>query len=184
MQGNQELLKMLYEIDPTQPYGTELFDALARLTVSVAVEAVCLRPEPLNLTADPDGFQTRGVEVYLCRRSMTDTAYPGEWHCPGSVVRPGEEDASVFKRLADREFGSNLESWRFVGKVNHVREERGHFLSLVYLCSLKDNENGRGQWFKTWNLPQKTVASHRHIIINLAEGFFRAENAHIYSSCF
>ena len=70
MQGDQQLFEALAKIDPRKPYGTTLFNAIARLTVSPAVETVCLR---LNQT-------TKEVEVYLVQRARDDTAYPGEWH--------------------------------------------------------------------------------------------------------
>lgn len=166
-----DLIRGLREIDPSQqPYGTELFDALARVTVSVAVEAVCLR---LNSS-------TRKVEVHMTQRSLTETAYPGEWHCPGSVMRPGEEIGDVFSRLAQKEFGGKILSRQFVANVNHPTEARGHFFSLVYLCSLDESSGElRGGWFPVDRLPEKTIVSHRFRIIPAAVGAFVAENTQI-----
>ncbi len=168
MQGNTELFRALGEIDPRKPYGTELFDALAKLTISVAVEAVCLR-----LNAD------KNVEVYLIQRSPIDTAYPGEWHCPGSVMRPGENFKDVLDRLAKREFLSKILSAQFVANANHPTEERGHFLSVVYLLTLEEGRDRRGTWFPVNQLPEKTVESHRHRMIPAAVGVFVAENTTI-----
>lgn len=172
-----ELIQGLQEIDPTKPYGTELFDALSRLTVSVAVEAVCLR---LNTS-------TCQVEVYMIQRSPNDTAYPGEWHCPGSVLRPKEEIKDVFSRLQKKEFGESatLGQTRFVANVNHPTEARGHFLSMVYLCELVNDEHFasrlKGKWFPVDQLPAKTVETHRYRIIPPAVGAFVAENTKICS---
>ena len=170
-QGTPELLKALGETDPFKPYGTELFDALARLTVSVAVEAVCLRFNSENK-----------IEVYLAQRSPDDTAYPGEWHCPGSAMRPGESFEDVLARLAKREFGASLVSSRFVANLNPSKvdpEARGTFLSIVYLCVLEKKEGLRGKWFLVNQLPENTVKHHRTRIIPCALGAFVAENASI-----
>ena len=168
-QGSPELIAALGKIDPNQSYGTELFDALARITVSVAVEAVCLR------------LNSRDIEVYMAQRSPTDTAYPGEWHCPGSVLRPGEEVADVFERLVKRELGRGLGSFRFIANVNHPTEGRGHFFSLVYLCALSSANEQRGKWFDVNHLPENTVESHRCRIIPSAVGAFVADHSEICS---
>lgn len=139
--------------------GTELFNALARLTVGVAVEAVCLRLNP----------KTKKVEIYLTRRSLNDSAYPGQWHCPGSIMRSGEEIDDIFKRLEKKEFDSGkLLKRQFVSNFNNLKEDRGHFLSLIYLCRLKQNKKISGKWFPVNQLPQKTVVHHAKIVIPLA----------------
>lgn len=190
-QGTPELLKALGEIDPRQPYGTELFDALARVTVSVAVETVCLRlrKEIANgvsfragsgHTIATDDVEYTEIEVYLVQRSPDDTAYPGQWHCPGSVMRPGESFEDVLERLEQKEFGAPLLSKRFVANINPSRlkpEERGHFLSIVYLCVFEEKEDLRGKWFSVRALPKETVESHRRKIIPCALGMFTADNA-------
>ena len=134
------------------PLGTELFDAIARHSVTLAVEAVCLRRGQ------------RGIEVLLTQRPLDDTAYPGEWHCPGSVLRPGEEFEDVFERLADREFRGLVSSWRFVGEMNNPEEARGHFVSRIYLV-VPEGEPKKGEWFTVDDLPKNTVDHHRDSII-------------------
>lgn len=171
MPDYSNVVKALETVDPTKPYGTELFNALARLTVSVAMEAVCLRLSP-----------TGEVEVYLVQRSANDTAYPEEWHCPGSAMRPGEEVKGVFTRLVNREFGFSLLSKRFVANVNDPTEARGHFFSVVYLCTAEDGAgcHAKGKWFPVNQLPEKTVRHHRTRIIPAAVGAFVAESASIH----
>lgn len=177
-QGTPELIAELAKIDPLQPYGTALFDALAKATVSVAVEAVCLKlKEDIVL----DGSKIYWVEVYLVQRAVDDTAYPGEWHCPGSVLRPGENFADVLARLEQKEFHAKLASARFIDLVNHPTEARGHFLSLVFLCDLPEADGQRGKWFAVNNLPHPTVTSHSYRIIPAALGAFVAENTKICS---
>jgi len=143
---------------------------LPRVTVSVAIEAVCLRRNP----------ETQEVEVYMAQRSPDDTAYPNEWHCPGSVMRPRETIEDVLSRLSEKEFGAHLLSTGFVCNINPsptAPEARGHFLCIVYLCVLAEAENLRGQWFPLNNLPEKTVESHRNRIIPAALRAFVAEHA-------
>ena len=163
MQGNAELFRALGEIDPKQPYGTSLFDALARLTVSVAIEAVCLR-DGYHKDTGP-GFTKAFTEVHLVQRSLTDTAYPGQWHCPGSIMRPGESVEDVMKRLSEREFAGKILSYRFIENFNHPTEARGHFFSLLYLCHLQEGECLWGKWFSVHDLPEKTVGHHRSEVI-------------------
>ena len=162
------LIELLNKINPKQPYGTELFNALARLTVSVAIEAVCLR----------QNLENQDIEIYLAQRSSDDSAYPNEWHCPGSVMRPGESFEDVLQRLAGREFKANLISAKFVANINPSPlspEERGHFLSIVYLCVVEEAQNQRGKWFSIDNLPDRIVEGHLKRIIPCALGAFVAD---------
>ena len=166
-QEKQALIELLKKIDPNQPYGTELFNALAKVSPSVAMEAVCLR---LN-------NQTQQAEVYLTKRALNDTAYPGQWHCPGSVMRPGEQLKDVFDRLSKQEFDANILVNQFVTNINNPHEARGHFFSVVYLCSLNEKANKlKGSWFSIDQLPENTVKIHRQEIIPAAIKVFTATN--------
>lgn len=138
------------------PLGTELFDAIARHSVTTAVEAVCLRR----------GEGGR-VEVLLTQRPPDDTAYPSEWHCPGSVLRPGETYGDVFARLAEREFEGLVASWRLVGEINNPEESRGHFIGRVYVVTA-EGEPKKGRWFPVDDLPEVIVDQHRKGVIPCA----------------
>lgn len=168
IQGSPELIAALREIDPSKPYGTELFDALARVTISVGTEAVALR-------RNKEGE----IEVFMTQRSSKDTAYPSEWHCPGSVMRPGEKIKNNFDRVSEKELGGKIYPLQFVCIVNNTSEARGHFISIVYLCTIEDGS--RGQWFPISRLPDKTVIHHRLSVIPAAVGAFVARNAAICS---
>jgi len=157
------LVEMLGQVDPKKPLGTELFNALARLTITVAVEAVCLKKNPT----------TGKIEVYLVQRSPTDSAYAGQWHCPGSAFRPGEDELNVFWRLSRNEFGGELENWKFLFNFNNRQEARGHFFSAVYLCKMA-HVKGRGTWFPVDQLPEVTVEHHRDNIIPMTVQTFNA----------
>src|SRR3989344_6749231 len=160
-----QLLTLLGKVDGNKPLGTPLFNAISPLVVQSAVEAVCLRLNP-----------EKKVEVYLIQRSLNDTAYPGEWHCPGSVMRPGEDFDDVFARLEEGEFIGKLSQKQFIANMNSPREARGHFLSVIYLCLLRGKTNLRGAWFPVDNLPNKTVNHHKEVIIPSTVGTFMAMN--------
>lgn len=145
-------VQVLQLVDPQKPYGKELFDALARVTVSVTVEAVCMRRNA----------STSVLEVLMTRRSP-DEAYAHEWHCPGSVIRPGEEIEDVFNRLGKEEFGAEIISKEFIGNYNNVKEVRGHFFGVIYFCTVKGNS--KGSWYPVDKLPPDTVIQHRDLVI-------------------
>ncbi len=150
-------VKALAEIDPTKPYGVDLFNAIARVSISVAVELVALRNNAGT------------VEVLLTQRGPNE-AYAYMWHCPGSVIRPGESEAQVFARLAQREFGAPVTVGEFVGYDNCPPEERGHFILLIFLCT-PDN-GSRGTWFSVDNLPETVVKNHKEVVIPKAVAAF------------
>ncbi|MDD5110838.1 MAG: NUDIX domain-containing protein [Patescibacteria group bacterium] len=143
-------------VDPAKPLGTELFGALCRVTLTVAVEAVALRYTP-NRDA---------VEVLLTQRADNDPAYPGKTHCPGTALRPGETAEDAFRRLSKGEFFSEVTAWTLAGTWNNPHEERGHFFHLVYVCEVK--EGSRGKWFPVKALPGTIVEHHRDHVIPMA----------------
>ena len=158
---NNDIAKALGGVDPTKPYGTELFNAIALLSVSVAVETVSLRRGE------------SGIEVYMTQRAANDTAYPGEWHCPGSFIRPGEKISDVLRRLEEKETGISFVSVREIATFNNPEETRGHIFQVVHLCTI--NGQGKGKWFPLNRLPKKTVGNHRNVIIPLALKAFATE---------
>ena len=148
--------KLLGRIDPKKPYGTALYNAIARLSWNMFFEAVVIRKR---------GGQ---LEVYLRKRALDDTAYPGEWHAPGSVFRPGENERDVATRL-EREFGVPVTSFRMIGEyVDWEKGEvRGSGVSRIYLIKLRGapREDERHGWFPINKLPEVTVEQHRLAII-------------------
>ena len=170
MHSNYEAKKYLAvsalaEIDPTKPYGTELFNAIARLSVTVALEIVCLRENPPN----------KQIEILMIQRSIKDAAYPGEWHCPGAVKRPGETDLEVINRLNKKELKAEIISFDFVGNCEITEEVRGHFYDPVYLCQIKQTPETKGTWFPIDSLPESTVNHHRDSIIPMAIEFYTSK---------
>ena len=173
-----QLLTLLGKVDGNKPLGTPLFNAISPIVVQPAVEAVWLRVARFlpDVTA-PTTCHHR-VEVYLTQRSVNDTAYPGQRHCPGSIVRKGEEIDDTFARLAKKEFCTRLKQYQFVRNFNNPHEERGHFLSQIYLCEFDESERYQnGQWWTVDCLPENTILHHREIIIPAAVGIFKADHA-------
>lgn len=142
--------------------GTLLYNAIARVTVSVAIEAVIFRQDP----------ESGEWEVFLTRR-RPDEAYPEQWHCPGSVKRPGESDADVLVRLSRQELGAGIVlSSMFAGHFESPKEARGHFVHLVYFCYATGEIplDERKRWCLVDVLPDSTVDHHREQVIPIAFG--------------
>lgn len=153
--SEKDLIPLLLRLDRTYPKGRALFEALARVTVTVAIEAVILR------------FNERGVVAVLLTKRGPDEVYPNQWHCPGSVMRVGETVRMVLRRIAKKELGTDFtELPRFVGNFNHLQELRGHFFTPVYLCRVGSDKHGT--WFPVDALPVKTIAHHCAHVIPIA----------------
>lgn len=143
-------------IIPRKGMGTRLFDAHARHGINIAFEAAAIRDR--NGTA----------QVYLTQRSLNDTAYPGQWHIPGSFVRSGESWDDVVNRLSNVEFKTEVLDYTLVERVSWLHEARGHIYSDVYLVRLKDEDTNQGKWFDVEDLPQPMVDAHRDVLIPMA----------------
>lgn len=149
--------ELLQRIEPGK-YGTPLYNALARLTTSLAMEAVALRVNP----------KTDKIEVYLRQRTANE-AYPLQWHAPCSVMRPYEDWRKVANRLAG-EFGTNIMLYEEIGEL-FTKEERGPFLSKIFLVQLDERdprEDDRHRWYPVDALPRITVDLHEEHVIPLA----------------
>jgi ADP-ribose pyrophosphatase YjhB (NUDIX family) len=144
-------------INPHKPLGTALFNAVARVSISVAFEAVALRKNPIN----------GETEIYLIMR-VNDSSFPGQWHVPGSILRPKEDDEHVFARLGNKEFGAKIVKSKFIAIVSFPEEPRGHIISLVYSVELDKEPTGGGKWFPVDKLPTNLVLYHKEYIIPVA----------------
>lgn len=154
---------------PPGPLGTELFDAVSKHSVGNAFEAACLRRGA-----------TGQLQVYLRKRADDDTAYPGQWHLPGSFRRPGEKWDDVMQRLSQGEFKAVLCNRRLAGAIDVLEEERGTAVSFVFLVDLEEGtgETDSQKWFDVdGGLPQPMVAFHEEKFIPLAVVAFLAEEA-------
>ncbi len=154
----KKLAAALREVEDASGHlGTELFDQIARFSTTIAFEAVLLRYNN----------EERDIDVYLTQRDPKDTAYPGEWHCPGSIFRRGEQPEDVALRLGEREFGAPILEFHYV-KDHFHQEARGWFLAKIYLVTVELGPELRGRWFPSRQLPERTVRHHREVIIPAA----------------
>ncbi len=151
--------ELLEQIPPGEALGTRLFNAIARLTPTIAVEAVALR------------WRGSRIEVFMTQRSSHE-AYPNQWHAPGSISRNGEEPKHVFARLERREFQVPVASFRQVGDIWH-QEERSWMHGLIYLVVLTQ-EPPVGHWWDVEELPENIVSHHRETVIPKAVKAFRS----------
>lgn len=162
----REISRLLGMIDPSRPYGTELFHALCRLTITPCIEAVCLQKR----------FGNAEVDVLMTKRAATESAYPGEWHCPGTALRPGESFKDALKRVARTEFRARLTKENFVTLWDNLHEARGHFHHFIYLCEL--GPGPEGIWFPADPLPSDTddfkiISGHRSHVIPVALAVYK-----------
>ncbi len=151
-------LKMLPNGNGPLPH--DIFVQIARAWYLIAFEAVLLRKGQ------------GGIEVYLTQRDLRDAFYPGEWHAPGSILLPREEDADVARRLGKREFKSPITDSSLVGCKFH-QEARGWMLSMIFLTTVPDLSHAGGTWYPVDRLPKNTVSSHVDFIIPMAVAAFK-----------
>lgn len=155
----------LNKIDPSEPLGAPLFDAIARHSISVAFEAFWLRNHNGKL------------EIFLKKRAANDSDYAGQWHAPGSVFRPGEQAKDVAQRIVGKELEiSMFSSMRFVQFFVIPTKRRGWFLSLVHLVeSTQLPAAGKGTWYPVDDLPKNMVDLHRTLFLPAAIKAFTAK---------
>lgn len=150
----EQVVAFLNKHDPAQKLGKELFEAIARVVVCVAVEAVSLRRHA----------KTKKIEVFLTFRGPQES-YAGMWHTPGSIFRPGEQAQDVIKRLGKREFKTRVTSDYHCVYDYFFQEERGWWLSRIYLVNLRGRPTVAGRWWPVDKLPKNIVWHHRDIVI-------------------
>jgi hypothetical protein len=151
--------ELLNKIPQDARFGQELTYAIRRLTYSVSFEAVILR-----------NIRQVDQEVYLHQRGEGES-YPGEWYCMGTTFNVGESVLGVVGRLG-RRLGSPIGQFADVGRYWSVKEPSsigGSYLALVHLVQVLDNVLLQGgRWFRTSDLPEKMVITHRDHIIPMA----------------
>lgn len=105
--------------------------------------------------------------------SWRDDPYAGKgWHIPGGIVRFKEKLETRIEKVAESEIGISIEYEPDPISVNQViceQNTRGHFISLLYKCSISstfkpENKNigrydpGYLKWFK--KCPDNLVKVH------------------------
>lgn len=103
-----------------------------------------------------------------------DEFYHG-WHIPGGIIRFKEVAANRIRAVAASELGATVEATpepiAIHEKLNHERELRSHFISLLYRCKLtsmpdeqlrcRDGKSPvHGQWAWHLDCPADLIAAH------------------------
>lgn len=111
---------------PSGELGAELFNAVAKKTVGCCIELVVINGK-------------RPIEVLLKRRADNDTAYPGQWHCPGTFLRPGEGYGEALKRFVEDELaGAKLIEPAVLFPLDPIQEERGSIVQVVIMARIEN----------------------------------------------
>jgi hypothetical protein len=155
---NEDLARLLNQLNPDEPLGSELHSAVMRLSPATTVEAVALRRN------------CGRIEVLLRRRGPAEASFAGCYHCPGRFVRRLEGIPDVLARLSETESLGTIISSRFVN-VSCWMDERGWIVSLIYLLEVANPLPGV-EWYPVANLPRPMVAHHESVIIPKAVELF------------
>ncbi|AUX22082.1 hypothetical protein SOCEGT47_025830 [Sorangium cellulosum] len=145
--------------DPGGPLGGSLINAISRLPIHLAADAVCLRRNT----------DSGALEVLLTQRGGSESD-AGEWCCPGGVLSPGEQPERVLDRL-----GVTMSDFTFLGD-HFSAAARGWMLSRVHQAKLAEVP-ATGAWWPVEELPNNTVPKHREQVIPMAVKAFHAQRA-------
>lgn len=154
---------ILKYIDPKKPMGVKLFNAIAQLVVTPTVEVVAFRE------------QNGQVQVFLTQRSLSEKSYPGFWHLPGTVIRPGETLKASLERMANAECKVGILNYKVVGLINNLKEPRGHFIAPIILVNFV-TEPITGKWVSVSSLDASVIDFHKNLIIPLALECYQKQN--------
>lgn len=135
--------------NPHQGLPQPVFDALIKTVPFIACELIVAGKDGLLLTWRDDEF------------------WQG-WHFPGGLMRYRESFKERLNIVAQKELGAKISSYRFLSLKNCPNGERGHCLSLVFLCRL-DHPPKNGKFFK--KIPTAAITEHKKVwreIIKLA----------------
>ncbi len=155
--------------DPMRMWGAAGTNKKMPYFWSIATEAVWLKQDKKD----------QRLKVWLTLRKPSQTplldAYQNQWHCPGTIWRPKDDDTiSTMCRLSQKEgMRFKVDEYYFVGNYPNYDEERGKILSLVYLVIsdvVQAQETDVAKW---WDIKdaledQSVVDHHRDAIIPMA----------------
>ncbi len=154
-EGRALIAQVVNVVPDDEPFGQSLFDALTYV-------AGCSPAFEGGLARKKDGR----VQIYLRQRSMNESAYPGEWHLPGTFFRKGEQPIAVARRLCKSEFEGVV-----VKSILHledffVDEARGNIESKLYAIEVEGDPTGKsGKWFDLEDVPSPLVDHHAEKLI-------------------
>lgn len=102
-----------------------------------------------------------------------DEFYGPGWHIPGGIIRFKENIATRIAKVADAELGCAVDFQAQPLAMHEImaphRDVRGHFISLLYLCTLRtapaaclhaDGAPANGQWHWHNDCPADLIRVH------------------------
>jgi len=111
--------------DPNNGLPFEVFQFISRLTPLVNIDLL---------------IKDENNRLLLAWR---DDQFAGQgWHIPGGIVRYKEDLETRIQKTAQREIGSHIQFNPEPIAMNQIickHETRGHFISLLYECSLSSD---------------------------------------------
>lgn len=154
----KQLVALLERLEPGF-YPIEIFWQFARLNTLAIIELIPL--------CTLDGR----LNVLLTQREKQDKFWPGQWHIPGTVMRPDDNEKTALKRIVKDELADIS-----VGEVAPIitdirRSKRGSEQSKVFIVEIDGRGLNVGQLFKVTDLPENTVDGHRYLIELAAKTF-------------
>lgn len=162
------LLMLMSCLDPCARYGTELFQVIAEYGWTPALEGAAIRRNK----------ETGKLQIYLRRRPPNEPSYPNEQHCPGTGFQPsdalGKTPEAQLLRLAKTE-QFDASSADFVGIFYNPIEERGPYISIVYLVDpekIKEYPDARWCDLEEAYADPSLCEHHRNPVIPMAEEAF------------
>jgi|ERR1700694_2551213 len=125
MNSNCELDQILGDIsDPKKGLPDEVFHFVRKVTPLINVDLL---------------IRHNGCSLLAWREDEYETG----WHIPGGIVRFREALKSRIDAVALNEIGASVDSEPAPCAMNELRHhERGHFISLLYRCTLTSEIDG------------------------------------------
>lgn len=119
--------------------------------------------EVVPICFDRDG----GLNVFLTKRNTDDEFWPGQWHCPGTMLRNADIASGglekAWRRLNKEEFaGTELDLPIFV-KAMLLDTKRGKEVALVHYVVIPFDLDG-GKYFSVADPPSDLIEHHHQII--------------------
>lgn len=160
------LVRLLKQLEPGfLPY--EIFEQVARLAALSIIEFVPLR-------TGKDGK----VEVLLLERAPDDPIWPGMVHSPGTVIRPGDTEGTMYKAferiVKDELNGTAISNPYYVGSLLH-KSRRGTEHAQIYWVEVL-GEPRVGTFYPVDELPDNLVESQPKFIKLAAKSYQESEN--------
>ncbi len=139
----KQLVSLLKKIDnPHKGLPQSVFDALCSIVSFAGCELIVINNKK---------------ELLLTWRN--DKWWRG-WHFPGGLLRYRESFKERIQKVAWDELGISITSHKFLFPINYVQGERGHVISLVFLCKTKEIPKD-GKFFK--KMPKKIINAHKEL---------------------